>query len=312
MMSTKRKKIWIKVILIGFLVLITGLAQAEAGNNPLPLSKFDRNWRSLYASKDPALQTDLETALAKNRIWRNLIFSKKMAVGVVDLSDPSIPRFARVNGRTMMYAASLPKIAILLAAYVSFEDGSLKESPEIHQDLVAMIRTSDNHAATRMIDRIGFSKIQAVLMDPSYQLYDIKRGGGLWVGKRYAKCGERNPDPIKGLSHAATVTQVCRFYYLLTTGRVISPERSRSMLEILSEPGLHHKFVNELDKSVPLDRLFRKSGTWKNYHSDSVLVWGEVWRRYILAAMVISNKGEHIIRDLVPVVENILRPVMLH
>ena len=304
-------KIWIKAILTGYLFLLTGLTQAAAGPSPLPLSIFDKNLRPLYNRIDPALQADLEAALTKNRLWRNLIFLNKMAVGVVDISDPKAPRFARVNGRTMMYAASLPKIAVLMAAYVSFEDGSLEETPEIHEDLVAMIRTSSNYAASRMIDRIGFGKIQAVLMDPRYQLYDKKRGGGLWVGKRYAKSGERNPDPIKGLSHAATVTQICRFYYLLTTGRIINPERSRSMLEILSEPGLHHKFVYELDKRVPLNRLFRKSGTWKTYHSDSVLVWGEVWRRYILAAMVISNKGEHIIRDLVSVVEDILRPDIL-
>jgi beta-lactamase class A len=209
----------------------------------------------------------------------------------------------------MMYAASLPKIAILLAAYVSFDDGSLKETPEIHEDLIAMIRKSDNPAATRMIDRVGLKKIQTVVMDPRYQFYDKEKGGGLWVGKRYAKKGGRNPDPMKGLSHAASVTQVCRFYYQLANGRIINPQRSLEILEILSNPKIEHKFVKILKKLAPQARVYRKSGTWKNWHSDSALVWGPVWRRYILVSMVENDQGEKILRDLVPVIEGLLHPV---
>jgi len=292
-----------------FALIFLWATESAAGPLPLPPSVVDPTWRPLYERYDSKLQADLEAALQKNAFWQSLIDKKKMAVGVVDLSDPKSPRYARVNGRTMMYAASLPKIAILLAAYVSFEDGSLEETPEIREDLIAMIRRSDNAAATRMIDRVGFKKIQAVVMDPRYQFYDTEKGGGLWVGKRYAKKGDRNPDPLKGLSHAATATQVCRFYYQLANGRIINPKRSGEMLEILSNPKIEHKFVNILRKLVPQARIYRKSGTWRNWHSDSVLVWGPVWRRYILVSMVESEHGEKILRDLVSVVEHVLNPV---
>lgn len=275
---------------------------------PMPFPLPEGNWRPLIELVDPSLQDKLETALNKDRLRLSLIRKKKMAVGVVDLSDPLNPRFARVNGRTMMYAASLPKIAILLAAYVSFEDGTLEETTQIHDDLVAMIRKSSNTAATRTIERIGLEKIQAVLLDPRYELFDPEMGGGLWVGKLYAKGGKRCPDPISGLSHAATVTQVCRFYYLLAAGKIINPRRSREMLEILANPGLHHKFVAVLERCAPGAKLYRKSGTWKTWHSDSVMVSGTVWRRYILVSMVESLRGEEILRDLVPVVEAILLP----
>jgi beta-lactamase class A len=108
------------------------------------------------------------------------------------------------------------------------------------------------------------------------------------------------------LSHAATVTQVCRFYYQLANGRIINPQRSKEMLEILSNPKIEHKFVKILRRLAPQARIYRKSGTWKNWHSDSVLVWGPVWRRYILVSMVESEQGEKILRDLVPVVERVL------
>ncbi len=292
------------VLSLAMILLCPGVALAKAP--PLPLPVPDHEWRPLYECVDPDLQSRLQNTLRRHKGWQRLIDKKKMAVGVVDLSDPKRPSFARVNGRAMMYAASLPKIAVLLAAYVCFEDGTLQETPEIQADLSAMIRISSNQAATRLIELIGFQKIEAVLRDPRFELYDEKRGGGLWVGKCYAKKGARYLEPLTGLCHAATVTQVCRFYYLLATGKIISPQRSREMLNILSDPGLHHKFVHSLEKRAPRARLFRKSGTWKTWHSDSVLVWGEVWRRYILASMVESHEGEQILRDLVPAVEQVL------
>jgi beta-lactamase class A len=171
----------------------------------------------------------------------------------------------------------------------------------------AMIRVSSNSAATRMIDRLGGLKaVNRVLQNPRYGLYDPKGPGGLWVGKRYAKSGPRLPDPVYGISHAATVDQACRFYYLLATGRLISPAASREMLELLADPGLKHKFVAPLSQRAPKARLHRKSGTWKQWHADSVLVWGPDWRRYILVGMVESTEGEQILRRLVPEIEAVL------
>ena len=230
-----------------------------------------------------------------------------MGVGLVDLTDPQHIKFARVNGKVEMYAASLPKIAILLAAFQAFENGTLSQTPETMLDLQKMIRVSSNQTATRMIDKLGGLKvIESVLRDPRYELYDEEDGGGLWVGKRYAQVGKRFPDPLKGLSHAANVTQVCRFYYLLATGRLVTPERSKQMLQLLTKPGVKHKFVHSLKLIAPKADLYRKSGTWRNWHSDSVLVWGKKWRRYILVSMVESPKGEQIMRNLVPAVEKVL------
>ena len=76
------------------------------------------------------------------------------------------------------------------------------------------------------------------------------------------------------------------------------------MLSALENPELHHKLVNTSDQVVPNARLFRKSRSWRTYHSDSVLVWGEnPNRRYIIVALVDDANGEQIIRDLVRPVE---------
>lgn len=299
---------WYNFIGLSLLCILSFSATASTSDIPeLPVQVQNSDWLPLFKHADRGLQKRLEKQLSKRLLWRKLIRNRKMAVGLVDLSDPAEPRYARVNGNMEMYAASLPKIAILLAAFDQIEQGKLKRTSEIEQDLHAMIRTSSNTAATRMIDQIGgLMRVNEVLRNPRYGFYDDKNGG-LWVGKRYAKTGSRLPDPVNGISHAASVSQVCRFYYQLATGRLINPEASRDMLEMLSEPGIQHKFVKSLHERAPDADLYRKSGTWKNWHADSVLVWGPDWRRYILVAMVESPKGEVILRELVSVAENALR-----
>ncbi|WP_416443249.1 serine hydrolase [Leeuwenhoekiella sp. A16] len=253
------------------------------------------------------LKNQLYKQLSADPKVKSLIDHKKMSVGIVSLEDVNNIQYAGLNGEEMMYAASLPKIAILLAAMDAIDKGELKETDEVKHDMWLMISKSNNQASTRMIDRLGYDKINGVLTSDKYKLYDKKVGGGLWVGKRYAAAGERRPDPIKGLSHAATAEQVCRFYYKLVTGTLVNAARSKEMLSIMEHPSLHHKFVNTLERIAPDARLFRKSGSWKTFHSDSILVWGDDGRKYILVALVNDADGEQIIRNLVVPVERAIK-----
>ena len=261
----------------------------------------------LRSQLDLQLQQGLATQLGNNKTWKSLIDQQRMSVCLVDMSGDT-PKFANVNGDIMMYAASLPKIAILLAAYVSFEDGSLQETPEIHKTLSQMIRVSSNSAATHMINLIGFKKINTVMQDPAFQFYDKDNGGGLWVGKRYASEGPRRGDPLFNISHGATANQVCRFFYALASGELISKTRSEQMLNHLGKPKLHHKFVSQTDRLAPSASVFRKSGSWRRWHADAILVQGEEWRNYILVGLVESKSGEQIIRNILPIAEQLITP----
>jgi beta-lactamase class A len=278
------------------------------GQDNLPIKIADDQIKPLRSLADQNLQLKFENELNRHAQWKTLIAQKKMAVGIVDLSDPQNVRFANVNGNHMMYAASLPKIAILLAAMDAIEKGELKETRDVKADMRLMISKSDNKASTRMIDRVGYEKIEAVMTDKKYAFYDEHKGGGLWVGKRYGSGGDTNREPLKNLSHAATVNQVCRYYYLLANGKLVNENRSKQMLDIMENPELHHKFVNTLDQIAPNARLFRKSGSWRTFHSDSILVWGkDSSRRYIIVALIDDANGEQIIRDLVKPMEKVLK-----
>src|SRR5215468_6189473 len=223
---------------------------------------------SLRDRQDPDLQRELEARVEAEGTWRALTRARHMSVGLVDFRDAAAPRYAAINGDTMMYAASLPKIAILLAAFQAFEDGRLRESADVLGDLSVMIRRSDNEAATRMVDRIGLPAIARTLTAPAVGLYDAATGGGLWVGRAYAQNHPVLADPLKGLVHAATAYQVCRFYYLLANGQLVSPARSAEMLDLLAGTAMTHKFVSHLKDTSSLAHVYRKSGTWRDWHAD--------------------------------------------
>lgn len=292
--------------LVTILLVLLGFASPLRAESALPLVPDD-GWQPLVEHLDTDLQAKLLVAIERHESWAGLVRAKKLAIGLVDLRDPSAPRLAMIHGQRTMYAASLPKIAVLYAGVQGFESGSLRESPEVIHDLEAMIRRSSNRAATRVIRKLGFETISTALTSPNVALYDESLGGGLWVGRAYDKGGERYPDPIAQVTHGANVYQVCRFYYLLAYGRLVGPERSRQMLDLLSNTSMHHKFVHHLHRSgADLSRVYRKSGTWRQWHSDSVLVWDRADRRYILVAIVEDEAGETILRALPPVIEQIL------
>ncbi|MEM8585203.1 MAG: serine hydrolase, partial [Bacteroidota bacterium] len=213
--------------------------------------------------EDTDLELALRRAITTNPTWAQLVSSGRMNIGLVDMSRPGNTRFAALNGQNMVYAASLPKIAVLAAALDAIERGELDPTEEVRNDLRLMIARSNNQATTRTIDRVGFENIERTMTDDRYQLYDPEFGGGLWVGKRYAAGGRRYPDPMRGISHAATAEQVCRFYYLLANNALISPEASMEMRAYLVDPELHHKFVNTLDRLAPQADVYRKSGSWR-------------------------------------------------
>jgi beta-lactamase class A len=321
-MNSKMKRIADKILVFSLLLLVSvgcGQNTDKAARNEddrsvkaktagqdhfqeLPLNIAEDSFTPLRTHDSPDLRDAVLTELKKDRRFAKLIGDKNLCLGLVDLHDPANPRYAGINGDHMLYAASMPKIAVLLAAQEGIENGYIDETPAVVSDMNRMIRYSDNAATTRVIDLLGYDYIEQVLRSPKYGLYDEGQGGGLWVGKRYARSGDTNREPLKNLSHAATAFQACRFYYNLVYGRLVSRERSVKILEIMTDPGIHHKFVHTLDKLAPNAKLYRKSGSWKVWHADSVLIW-DTDRKYILVAIVKSSNGEQIVRDLVGPVE---------
>jgi beta-lactamase class A len=253
---------------------------------------------------DPNLQKGLYQCLISLNLEK-AASRKSLSIVLVDITDPSFPRMAYVNPNEMMYAASLPKIAILLGAFERISNGEMALDAATRDKLALMIRNSSNHAATEMLNKVGKAYLADLLQSPRYRLYDPERNGGLWVGKEYSKTGTWKRDPLHNLSHGATALQVARFYYLLQTGRLVSPELSRQMKTILGNPAIEHKFVKGLKSIHPDSRIYRKSGTWRQYHSDSAIIEHD-GRRYIAVALAKSPQGGKWLSDLIVAMDKLV------
>ncbi len=267
----------IKKILIILLVFLTAVPSAFSSQQP-----------ELAACYNSRLQEGLESCLFELKLDK-AAQRKKLSVALVDITDPAQPLLASVNGDRMMYAASLPKIAILLGAFERIARGEMQLDNATQEQLTRMIRNSSNRAATEMLNRVGKTFLAELLQSPKYRLYDLENNGGLWVGKEYGKAGAFKRDPLANLSHGANAFQVARFYYLLETGQLVSPEMSREMKTILSKPAIQHKFVKGL-KSRPDAEIYRKSGSWRQYHADSAII-EHSGRRYIAVALAEDAQG---------------------
>ena len=264
----------------------------------------DRLPADLTETCDPVLQKGLEQCLISLNL-KKATNHKSLSIVLVDITDPSSPRMAYVNPNEMMYAASLPKIAILLGAFERISNGEMTLDKKIRQKLARMIRNSSNLAATEILNRVGKAYLANLLQSSRYRLYDPQKNGGLWVGKEYSKTGTWKRDPIHNLSHGATALQVARFYYMLQTGRLVSPELSRQMKSILANPAIEHKFVKGLKSVHPDSRIYRKSGTWKQYHSDSAIIEHD-GRRYIAVALAKSRRGGEWLSDLIVALDDLI------
>ena len=290
-MRSKKYKIFLlafatPMIVVLFLIISCRELPPEKAQAP--------TYPSLWESFDPDFNRALETALKKEfqGEYRQAVENKRAAFVVVDITELQRPKVAGVNPDVMLYAASMPKIAILLGAFVKIESGEMSLDNETRSELTRMIRKSSNEAATAVLKRIGIENLSEILQSDKYRLYDPEHNGGLWVGRDYSGGPVWRRDPLHNISHGATAMQAARFYYLAATGRLVSEQYFDDFAEIMSKPGIQHKFVKGIKESNPDAKIYRKSGTWKKFHADSgVIIDKEKGYQYIIVALVEHPKG---------------------
>jgi beta-lactamase class A len=252
---------------------------------------------------DPGLQESLQEGVARLGLTA-LADQHRLSVSLLDLSDPDAERYASFNDRQTMYAASLPKIGVLLGVFQAIRDGLMGYTPAVDVSLTRMVRQSSNDDASRLIQRLGYDFIARTLASPRYRLYDPAAAGGLWIGKAYGPSGMRRhvefwrPEPISGEWHAANSLQLARFFWMLHRGELVSPAHSASMKRILAGPASGGEYFVEGLRTLGVRHIYRKFGTYADTHCDAALVEHQ-GRRYVAAVMVNDSRGASILPRLI-------------
>lgn len=260
--------------------------------------RFKRYTLDFETPVDAALQTEVEEIDARLR-GKYGMTAEQSAVGVLDLRRL---RLGMIHPDRIEYAASVPKIGILLAWFELHPEAARNLDAQTRHELGLMIKASNNEMAAKFSREMGLKRIQEVLN--TYHFYDTNHGGGLWMGKHYGKSDERIGDPIGNQSHGATVRQLLRFYLLLEQGRLVSTEASKTMREIFASPAIPHddiKFVKALEERGV--QLLRKWGSWENWFHDTAVVTGP-GRHYILVALTHHPRGDEYLVELARVIDD--------
>ena len=108
-------------------------------------------------TNDIQLTGELRKLLARLNV-DSQIQRRQFAVSLVDLTDPESPRYAGINDQVMMYAASVPKIAILLAGFEEIRAGHLDYTPEVRDTFTRMVRYSSNTDASKAAQWVGLTE----------------------------------------------------------------------------------------------------------------------------------------------------------
>jgi beta-lactamase class A len=282
-------------------LILTVATNGCIASEPADTSQEFQNYVLDYDSKfDSALQSKLENLDSELRAKYGMT-PEQTAAGILDLKHL---RLAMLHPDREEYAASVAKIGILLAYFQLHPEAATNLNSETRRELGLMVKASSNETAAKFSRELGLKQIQQVLN--SYHFYDTNHGGGIWVGKHYGQGSERIGDPIANNSHAVTVRQLLRFYVLLEQDKLVSPQASKTMLEIFASPDIPHdniKFVKALaDRKV---EIIRKWGTWENWFHDSAVITGPD-RHYILVALTNHPKGDDYLVDLAKSVDDLL------
>lgn len=283
---------WRTVLLLTALLSFTlGCASRLApppSFSPPPSEQIRKSFDRTFQHQMDAMLQELEL--------KRLVHRQELAFAVLDMGQPDM-RLAGFNLDMMMYAASLPKIAILFAGLKKASDGEAEWSSRERWLARHMIQRSSNKTATELFYRVGPEYIARLLQSPAYRFYDAKFGGGLWIGKEYGKRAAWRREPLLHLSHAATPFQVIRFYHALENGNLLPPKATVEMKRIMAKTELPHKFIRAMAASPGKRRYLRKSGTWGHFHSDSILV-DDGANRFILAGLTKHPYGAQVLEIL--------------
>ena len=284
--------------------------------------------KSVEPVTSPRLQKVVDEAAraALERFKGKGFAEKNLAITLIDLTDPTRPERASFRGAEPIYPASVVKMFYLAAAHRWLEDGRLKESEEFTRALRDMIVDSSNDATHYVLDSLSGVSNGAELTPAELKRWSEKRNvvnryfaslgytvgpGGINVNQKPWCEGPYGRErqflgPKFENRNKLTTDATARLLAEIVTGRAVTPERSRRMLELLKRDftgksddpdGQAHGFTGLALE--PGTRLWSKAGWTSTTRHDAAYLELPDGRRLVLVTFTTDHATE---RDIIPTV----------
>lgn len=162
-------------------------------------------------------------------------------------------------------SASLIKLFIMATAFEEIEKGTLDKN-EVIDDIKIMINISDNDAADRIIDKLGFDKINNYIVTNGYSLTEIHR--------------KMSEAPNNGDNYTSVI-DVGNLLEKMYRGTCVTQSASQEMIEILKTQTLTSKIPAGVPDGV---ETANKTGELDDVENDAAIVYKEN-AHYIVVVM---------------------------
>jgi beta-lactamase class A len=262
---------------------------------------------------DGAVRRTLEQSAAKK------LEAVEMAVTLVDLRNPEGPAQGSYRGGEQIYPASVIKLFYLVAAHRWMEDGKLADTEELRRAMRDMIVDSYNEATGYIVDlltdttsgpelspadmEIWYEKRNAVnryFTSLAFQNINVNRKP--WCEGPYGR--EKQSVNLHKPNHRnwLTTDATARLLTEIATGRSVTPERSRQMMELLKRDPFNPKAESQsreyTGKGLPEGaRLWSKAGWTSETRHDAAYVELPDGNRFVLVVFTVNHANE---KEIIP------------
>ena len=249
----------------------------------------------------------------------------QLAMTLVDLRDPLKPERGSYRGGEQVYPASVIKLFYLVAAHQWMGDGKLTDTEELRRALRDMIVDSYNEATGLIVDSLTDTTSGPELSTAQLEQWYDKRNA---VNRYFAALGYQNinvnrkpwcegpygremqsvklhqPNHRNWLTTDATA----RLLTEIATGRAVTPQRSRQMMELLKrrpfEKNAESQSRDYTGKALPeAAKLWSKAGWTSETRHDAAYVELPNGSRFVLAVFTVNHAGE---REIIPTVTRMI------
>ena len=247
--------------------------------------------------------------------------TNELAITLVDLRDPQKPERGSFRGGERVYPASVVKLFYLAAAHQWLEDGRLQDSEELRRAMRDMVVDSLNEATGYVVDRLTDTTSGPELQPAKLETWYAKRNAvNRWLaslgyaninvnrkpwcegpyGREMQSVKLHKPNHRNWLTTDATA----RLLAEIATGRAVTPERSRQMMELLERRPFEPKAERQsLDYTAPAlphgTRLWSKAGWTSETRHDAAYVDLPNGAKFVLVVFTLNHAGE---KEIIPFV----------
>jgi len=298
-------------------VLLLALVQTASAQN-----------QSLFSiAASPRVQAIVDraakTALEKFAVQK--LQTNELAVTLVDLRDPQKPERGSFRGGEQVYPASVVKLFYLAAAHQWMEDGRLQDSEELRRAMRDMIVDSLNEATGYVVDCLTGTTSGPELPPVELEAWHAKRNAvNRWLaslgytninvnrkpwcegpyGREMQSVKLHQPNHRNWLTTDATA----RLLAEVATGRAVTAERSKQMMELLQRRPFDPKAERQsLDYTAPAlpegTKLWSKAGWTSETRHDAAYVELPNGAKFVLVVFTLNHANE---KEIIPTVVRVV------